>query len=406
MSFKIGIIKEGKNPPDKRVAFTPEQCRVLMETYPDLEIIVEPSAVRCFTDEQYIKQGVKVDAKMNECDVLMGIKEVPVDQLIPNKKYFFFSHTIKKQAHNQKLIAALLEKNITMVDYETLCYKEGGRIIGFGRYAGIVGTYNAMRLYAEKYQQTKIKPAHECYDRKELEEELKKVQLSKNYKIIVTGAGRVGGGCLEILKFMNIRQVSAQDFLTRNFDEPVFTQLHVDDYNLSKDGAPFDRDLFYHDPANFTCDFLKYTLVGDMYIPCHFWDNRSPKILTPEDYRHPKFNVKIIADISCDIAEPIASTLRASTIESPFYGYDKTTGKEVDFMQSDCVAVMAVDNLPCELPRNASEDFGKTLKKEIIPALLSSDSDKIIERATICTNGKLTQKFSYLEDYAYAKVSK
>ena len=402
----IGIIKEGKNPPDRRTPFTPEQCREIMQEHDHIEIIVQSSAIRCYSDDEYRKQGVKVCDSVATCDVLMGIKEVKPVELIGNKTYFFFSHTIKKQPHNQQLLSTLLSKQIRMIDYETLCYKDGGRIIGFGRYAGIVGTYNAMRLYAEKHLGLKIKPAHICDDRFEMENELEQFNLPKNYKIVITGSGRVGNGCMEILKKMNIRQVSAQDFLTLNFDQPVFTQLHVDDYNRTCDNSPFDRDLFYHNPtANYCSDFLKYAFVADMYIACHFWDQRSPKILSANDLQNPNLKLKIIADISCDVAAPIASTLRASTIDLPFYGYDVHSCKETDFMLPQVIAVMAVDNLPCELPKNASQDFGKALIKYVIPSLIDNDKDEILLRATICEKGKLSNRFSYLEDYAATKVN-
>lgn len=397
----IGIIREGKNPPDKRVPFTPQQCREIQKKFP-ITFVVEPSPIRCFTDEQYREAGITVSSELGSCDVLMGVKEVPIEQLIPNKTYMFFSHTIKEQPHNRKLMQALLEKNIVMVDYETLTYSEGGRIIGFGRYAGIVGAYNAMRLYAELYQEDKLKAPQDCYDRHELEEELHKMHLPANYKIVVTGAGRVGGGCLEILHSMGLRQVRPNDFLTKTYNEPVYTQLHVEDYN--KNGHPIDREKYRKDPSGFSSDFMKYAKVASMYIPCHFWDNRAPQILTAEELKDPELKLNLIADISCDVGEPIASTIRASTIAQPFYGYDKETGKEVDVHTPGCVAVMAVDNLPCSLPRNASEDFGRVLMEKILPALVGSDDEKIIERATICKDGKLMPRFANLENYAYAKA--
>lgn len=400
---KIGVIREGKNPPDKRVPFTPDQCKRLIENYKNVSIVVQSSPIRCFTDDQYREAGIQVVDHLNDCDIILGIKEVPVDMLIEGKKYLFFSHTIKEQAHNRKLMHALIDKKITMVDYETLTGPTGGRIIGFGRYAGIVGTYNAFRLYGERSGQFKLKPAHQCYDRKELEEELKKVVLPETYKIVVTGAGRVGSGCLEILNLLGLHQVSYTDFLKRVFTEPVFTQLHVKEYNKTKSGEPFIPDEFYNDPAEFESDFFKYAKVANMYIPCHFWDNRSPQILTKAQLADPELKINIIADISCDIGEPIASTLRPSTIEKPFYGYDKQSGTETDYMDLKSLGVMAVDNLPCELPRDASKDFGKVLIEKVFPSLLNDDPDKIIERATICSDGKLMPGFRHLADYASKK---
>lgn len=404
-NITLGIIKEGKTPPDKRVPFTPEQCAKIQQQFPTIKILVESSDVRCFTDEQYVELGIEVVKDISSCDVLMGVKEVPIAQLIPNKTYFFFSHTIKEQPHNKKLMQALLEKNIRMIDYETLTSPHGGRIIGFGRYAGIVGTYNAFRLYGERSKLFTLKPAHQCYNRQEIEEELKKVVLPETYKIVVTGAGRVGTGCLEILNLLGLHHVSPTDFLKRVYTEPVYTQLHVADYNKTKSGDLFIPDEFYNDPSEFESDFMKYARVANMYIPCHFWDNRSPQILTKEQIQDPSFKIDLIADISCDILEPIASTLRATTIDHPFFGYDKATGNETDIFQKGTIAVMSVDNLPCELPRDASKDFGKVLIDKILPALVDKDPDEILARATICKDGKLTSRFNYLEKYAYGKVS-
>lgn len=395
----IGIIREGKVPPDKRVPLTPQQCVELKKLYPSVEIIVQPSVKRCFPDQEYLDAGIEVAEKMNECDVLMGIKEVPIIELIADKTYFFFSHTIKKQEQNRKLLQKLIAMNITMVDYETLTDTSNNRIIAFGRYAGIVGCYNAFRTYGEKYGVFHLKPAHECFDKQEMEVELKKVILPSDYKILVSGSGRVGGGCLEILNKLGLKQVSPHDFLNENFSNPVFTVLSVSDYNQSIDNSPFDKKLFYAEPKKFKSDFLKWARVSDMYIPCHFWDRRAPRILVKEDYLDPNFRIKIIADISCDVAEPIASTIRSSTIADPFFGYDPRTGEEEDFYAPHTIGVMAVDNLPCELPRDASRDFGNLLIEKIIPLLIGTDPDKIIERATICSKKDLTPKYEYLRDY-------
>lgn len=395
----IGIIREGKVPPDKRVPLTPEQCKQVKSLYPNINIIVQPSVKRCYPDQEYIAAGIEVAEKMNDCDILMGIKEVPVIELIHDKTYFFFSHTIKKQEQNKKLLQKLIAYNITMVDYETITDTKGNRIIAFGRYAGIVGCYNAFRTYGEKYGIFKLKPAHECFDKKEMEKELTKVDLPKDYKIVITGSGRVGGGCLEIMAKLGLQQVEPADFLNKNFESPVFTVLHVGDYNKAKDGSAFDKTTFYKNPALYESDFVKWACVADMYIPCHFWDRRAPQILVKEDYMLPNFKIKIIADISCDVHEPIASTIRSSTIADPFYGYEPSTGEEEDFYAPHTVGVMAVDNLPCELPRDASRDFGAVLIEKIIPLLIGDDPDKIIERATICSNKDLMPKYEYLRDY-------
>ncbi|MFZ5554486.1 MAG: NAD(P)-dependent oxidoreductase [Bacteroidota bacterium] len=397
--FKIGIIREGKVPPDKRVPLTPDQCVEVMQKFPGVQVIVEPSVKRCFSDRDYTSKGIELSYRMEDCDILMGIKEVPVPELTSDKTYFFFSHTIKKQPHNRKLLKRMLELNITMIDYETLTDTKGNRLIAFGRYAGIVGCYNGFRAYGEKFGVFKLKPAHQCLDQCEMEKELEKIKLPSHFKVIVTGRGRVGGGCSEILHKMNMKEVSSKEFLTETFNQPVFAVLNTGDYYHPIAGGEFNRVDFHKDPSKYSSAFLKYACKADMYIPCHFWDKRAPKILKREDYLDKNFRIKVVADVSCDIAEPIASTIRASTIADPFYGYDPLTGLEADFYSPKTIGVMAVDNLPCELPRNASEDFGRVLIDSIFPCLFGNDPDHVIERATICSRGELMSRFSYLADY-------
>ena len=398
--MKIGIVKETKNPPDKRVPLSPEQCKQLTIDFPEIELVVQSSDIRAFSDIEYKNQGINVVDDIADCDVLIGVKEVNKEALLPNKTYFYFSHTIKKQPYNRDLLRLMLDKNIKMVDYETLTYPKKGRILGFGRYAGIVGAYNAFLAYGLKSGTYDLKPANQCHDYKELRQELKKVKLPEGYKIIISGDGRVGKGAEEILhEVEGIFEVSPTDFLTSNRKGLIYTQLSVKDYNKKKDGGKFVVQDFYKHPELFESNFKRFSDIGDMYIPCHYWDARAPFIFSREDAKHPDFNLKIIADISCDIDGPVASTLRPSTIEEPLYGYNPQTESETNFMDTNSIGVMAVDNLPCELPRDASEDFGNELLTKVLPSLIREDSETIIERATICEKGKLTSYFSYLQGY-------
>ncbi|MDB9702277.1 NAD(P)-dependent oxidoreductase [Flavobacteriales bacterium] len=401
--MKIGIVKETKNPPDKRVPLSPENCEELKATFPTIELVVQSSDIRAFKDSEYTDLGIDIVSDVSDCDVLLGVKEVKKDRLLANKTYFFFSHTIKEQPYNRDLLNFMLKKNIKMVDYETLTYPKDGRILGFGRYAGIVGAFNAFLAFGVKSGDYSLKPANECHDYKELKEELKKVKLPNDYKIIISGDGRVGKGAEEVLHTAGIYEVSPTDFLTSTRDEPIYTQLSVKEYNKRKDGAAFTKGDLYTNPELFESDFKRFSDIGNMYIACHYWDADAPFIFSREDAKSPDFKLKIVADISCDIDGPVASTIRPSTIDKPLYGYDPQTESEVDFMTKNAIGVMAVDNLPCELPRDASEDFGNELITKVLPSLINEDSDTIIERATICENGKLTSYFSYLQDYVDGK---
>lgn len=396
--MKFGLIRERKVPADYRVPLVPWQCASLIQEYRNIEIFAETYPERCFSDSEYSEKGVKVMDDLSQCDVIAGVKEIPAEALIPGKTYLFFSHTIKKQPYNRDLLRAILAKNVRLIDYECLRYPDNGRILGFGRYAGIVGAYNTFKAWGERYKLYQLKPAHECFDRIELEHELTKVHLSP-IKILLTGAGRVGAGALEIMEKLRIRKVSLNEYLNQEFKEPVYTQAEYPEYNRHKEGKAFDNREFYVNPENYESDFARFLPVTDMFIAGHYWSSKSPRFFTREDMLSDHFSIKVIGDISCDIDGPIPSTIRASKISDPVYGYDPKTGKETDAYNKDAVTVMAVDNLPCELPRDASEDFGKSLMEDIIPLLLNGDKEGILQNATIAENGSLTANYSYLQDY-------
>ena len=398
--MKVGIIKEGKIPPDERVPFSPAQCRKLLEMYSNLKIAVQPSPIRAFKDEEYEAADIPLQEDLSDCDLLMGVKEVNIEDLIPHKKYMFFSHTYKKQPYNRNLLRAILDKKIQLIDYELLTDKNGVRLVAFGYYAGIVGAYNGLRGWGLRYGLYELKPAHRCFDKKEVEEQLKNVKFEQPIKILITGHGRVAKGAVEILEKTGIKHVSVNDYLTRDFSFPVFTQIHVDHYHKRINDNGFDHEEFYKDPSKYKSDFLRFAHESDMYIACHYWDSRAPMIFTHDEARSPDFRIRMIADISCDINGPIPSTIRPSTIEDPFYGYDPISEKECDFFDKKAIGVMAVDNLPCELPRDASEFFGDALIENVMPAFLDIDPDNIIERASETNlEGELMPAFRYLENY-------
>lgn len=400
----IGIIREGKVPPDKRVPLTPAQCVKLKQLYPNLEIIVQPSPVRAYSDQEYLDAGIKMSEDLTQCDLIIGVKEVNVEDLIPNKKFMFFSHTIKKQPYNRDLLRAIIDKKIQLIDYEVLKDKSNKRIIGFGRYAGIVGCYNGFRTFGLKHGLYELKPANKCKDRKEVEQELKKVKLPSDAKIVLTGFGRVGHGAREILDLLPVTEISPEEFLTGTFNSAVYTHLELEDYYERREGGEFDKQEFYSSPEKYKSNFSRYLSKSDMYIPCHYWSAKADFIFTREDLKAPDVRLSVVADISCDIDGPVACTIRPSKVSDPIYGYNPITEQEDDFMKKGVIAVMAVDNLPCELPLDASEDFGNELIKEVIPNFFRNDNDRIIERGSETTlSGELSEYFAYLEDYLAGK---
>ena len=396
--MKFGIIKERKNPPDRRVVFSPEKLLELKQQFPDVRIKVESSDIRIFSDEAYKNAGLEIAEDVSDCDVLLGVKEVPIDALIPNKKYFFFSHTIKKQPYNRKLIQAVLKKNIELFDHETIIKENGARLIGFGRYAGIVGAYNGFRAYGLKNKSFILPKAEKLDSQQELINELQKIALP-NIKIILTGNGKVAYGAKEMLDGMNIKKVSVDDYLNKTFNEPTYCLVDVLDYNKRKDEAVINNHDFYNHPENYVSDFMRFGTVTDFFIAGHFYGNGAPYLFTREDAKLPEFKIRLVADISCDVDGPVASTLRASTIEEPLYGYNPQTESEVNYKDKNAIVVMAVDNLPCELPKDASEGFGEMFLQHVIPAFYNNDKYGVLERAKMTENGKLTKRFSYLQDF-------
>lgn len=400
--MKFGIIKERKNPPDRRVVFAPDELTKLKQLYPEASVTVESSDIRIFSDMQYKSMGITVADDVSDCDVLFGVKEVPVDALIPNKSYFFFSHTIKKQPYNKKLLQAILEKNINLYDHETIVDEHNRRLIGFGKYAGMVGVYNGIRAFGIKFELFKLPKAETLSGKEAMIMHLKRITLPP-LKFVLTGTGKVGSGALEILKAIKIKEVTIDNYLTKNYTQSVYVQLDALEYNKRIDGQKLDFTDFAEHPEAYTSDFEKFTKVSDIFIAGHFYGNNAPIILTQEMLNAKDCNIRVIADVSCDVNGPIASTLRSSTIAEPLYGYLPSENKEVDVFHPAAIVVMAVDNLPCEIPKDASEGFGEQFLEHVIPAFFNGDKNGILERAKITEKGKLTPRFAYLQDYVDGK---
>lgn len=399
MGISIGLLREEKQPADKRVAFTPAQCVALKQQYPQLTLYIQPSTDRCFADDLYGKVGVIIQEDLSQCDYLFGIKEVPADKLIANKTYLFFSHTIKKQAHNKPLMQSLIKQSIKLIDYETLRWKNGDRILGFGRFAGIVGAYNGLLTWGKKHKTFELTPAYKCHDYGELQSELKQLALGP-IKIILTGNGRVSLGALELLKAAKIKQVTPADILTKLYSEPVFAVLLTENLYERIDGKAYDRSDFHHDPSRYRCVFRHYLPHCDLLINGIYWEEKMDRLFSEADTRNSPFKIKVIADISCDVQGSVPITLKDTKIYDPVFGYDPISMGICEPYSANSIDIMAVANLPTELPKDASEGFGAMLIEYVLPELFKTESP-IIDQATICKAGKLTENYEYLADYAY-----
>ena len=399
--IRIGLIREGKIPADNRVALTPAQCKWIQKTAPDVRIVVQSSPDRCFSNREYQSAGLEVTEDLSTCDIILGIKEVPVKDLIANKTYLFFSHTRKKQPHNQQLLQQILKNNIRLIDYECLVHEDGQRIIGFGFFAGVVGAHNGMMAYGQRTGLFQLQRVYKQRSFRELIHHYFGLRLP-NVKIAVTGSGRVAHGILEIKNLMGIHDVDPGDYLERRFSYPVYTQLKGPElYQHKKDGS-YSREDFHLQPEEYACKFLPYASQTDILLNGVYWDKNVPRLFEKPDTASENFIIQTIADITDDADGSVPINLGDQTIEDPVYGVDKTTHQKTAPYLKESIDIMAVGNLPNELPRDASRYFGEQLIKYVLEDIVKGGSE-IIDRATMVQDGKLTAEFAYLEDYAREK---
>lgn len=394
----IGLIREGKIPADNRVALTPAQCKWIHKNSDAVKIIAQSSSTRCFTDREYLSAGIEVTEDMSGCDILLGIKEVPIDQLIDGKTYLFFSHTKKKQPRNQKMLQSILEKKITLIDYECLEHDDGHRIIGFGFFAGVVGAHNGMMAYGNRTGLYKLDRVYKQRSFRELIHTYFGLRLP-NVKIAVTGSGRVAHGILEIMNLLGVNEVEPDEYLKRRFSYPVYAQLKGAELYVNKVTRIYNREDFHEHPENYECKFLPYTEQTDILMNGVYWDKNVPRLFEKSDATEDSFIIQTIADITDDINGSIPINIGDQTIENPVYGVDKKSLEKTDPYLPASIDIMAVGNLPNELPRDASRYFGEQLIKYVLEDLVGNGSE-IIKRATIVKNGELTPPFEYLRDYA------
>ena len=394
----IGLIKEGKFPADNRVALTPAQCRWLIKNIPDCRLVVQPSTVRCFSDAEYAHAGVELSDNMQECDLLFGIKEAPVDDLIADKTYLFFSHTRKQQPHNRPLMQAMVQRNITLIDYECLEHNDGQRIIGFGFFAGVVGAHNGIMAYGKRTQTFNLGRVYQSKDYRELIHTYFGLKLPK-IKIAITGSGRVAHGILEVMNLMDVQDVYPDEFVSREFAYPVYVHLKGSDLYRHKQFKNYNRIHFHQHPEAYDCLFEPYTSHADILMNGVYWDKNIPRLFEWETLQNKRFRIQTIADITDDVGGSVPCNLGDGTIADPVYGVDKISREKTASYLDTSVDVMAVGNLPNELPRDASRYFGEQLIKYVLNDIVKGGSD-LINRATILQKGKLTPSYTYLAEYA------
>jgi saccharopine dehydrogenase (NAD+, L-lysine forming) len=396
--LRIAVIREGKIPQDTRTPLAPRYAVELMGMYSHLKIMVESSPIRCYTDEEYLKYGVSVTDQVKDCELFIGVKEAPSHLLVDGKTYMFFSHTIKKQSHNKHLLQEVLKKKIRLIDYELLVDEKGVRIIGFGHFAGLVGAHYALKMWGKRTQLYNIKPAVLCKDLKDTVGQYAGLNFG-DARIVITGKGRVGKGAAEIMQLAGITYVSPKEFIDKKHSKAVYTQIDADEIHVNKSGKPFDFQHFFAHPDEYKSNFYRFAQKANVLINCIYWDSRSPRLFEEEDVKKWDFNLRTISDISCDIYGSVPITHRASAISDPIFGYNMQTGEETLPYQCETIDMMTVDNLPNELPRDASKVFSDVMIKTILPKYIQNPNDDVFIRACIAENGKLMPKYSYLQEW-------
>jgi len=396
--IKIGLLREGKNPPDSRVALTPAQCKWLQKNFQQVQIVAQPSPTRCFADKEYLAAGVAVQEDLSGCEYIFGIKEVSIEQLIEQKTYLFFSHTKKLQPYNQDLFRAVLQKRIRLIDYECLEHEDGQRIIGFGFFAGVVGAHNGIMAYGKRTGTFTLNRVYKQRSFRELIHTYFGLKLPP-IKIAVTGSGRVAHGILEVMNLIGIHEVEPSDYLKRDYTYPVYTHLKGADLFQHKENGGYDREEFHAHHDRYKTRFKPYTYVTDILMNGIYWEQGMQRLFESEDVRDPKFRIVTIADITDDAHGSVPINLGDQSIEDPLYGVDRTTLAKTAPYLPGSIDVMAVGNLPNELPRDASRYFGEQLIKYILEDLFKGGSS-LIEKATLTNNGALSPTYEYMRSPA------
>ena len=397
--IRIGLIREEKIPHDNRVALIPSQCKWLQKNFPDdIRILVQSSPHRCFPDKEYRLAGIEVKDDIGEADLLFGIKEVPVESQLPDKTYLFFSHTKKQQPYNQAMFRSLIDKNISLIDYECLEHEDGQRILGFGFFAGVVGAHNGMMAYGARSGAYRLERVYIQHSFRQLIHTYFGLRLPR-IKVAITGSGRVAHGLLEVMNLLGVIEVEPDEFLEKTFHYPVFVQLKGADLYTHKITGTYNRIDFHAHPGDYISKFHPYTLAADILMNGIYWEKEMPRLFEWEHLAEKDFRIQTIADITDDKNGSIPCNLGDHPMENPVYGVDRINHEKTAPYLKTSVDVMAVGNLPNELPRDASRYFGEQLIKFVLEDLIKGNS-QMIERATMLRKGKLTSPYEYLKDYA------
>ncbi len=416
--LKTIIRKEHKNQWEKRAPLTPEAVEALIGN--GLKLELEPCDIRIFSDDEYKEAGVTYPAQPDNAEFVLGIKEPPVDSIKHKQVHLAFSHTIKGQDYNMPLLQKFLDEEATLLDYEPIVDPATGqRTIAFGRYAGIAGAVDSFHILGQKLAQknlktplTSLKMTYNYGTVEQLKEHLAEYDLQQGEPIraLVVGTGKVGKGSIEVCEWLGLPRVSAEDFLAGNLPErSFFAVLSSRHINKHKDGQAFDMNDFVEQGIDaYESSFDQVLGQFNILLQTPYWEEKYPKHLDKARMVANKDKLPlVIGDISCDIDGSLECTTKASDIDTPAFTYNIDNDESVDGISWDGITVMSIDNLPCELPIDASNDFSAALKTyapQIMAMDLSKSFDECglpddLKEAVITYKGELTPKYQYLKEF-------
>jgi len=370
----------------------------LLSRKPNLAVWVQPCPHRCFSDAEYAQAGAVITEDVAGADYLLGIKERLAETLLPGKHYIFFSHTIKGQLNNRELLQQVLAQGCRLSDYEAITDENGSRTVAFGYFAGMVGALHALRMVGLRTGRFSGKAPKDYESLDQATHDLAKVNL-QGLRFVLTGHGRVAMGAAQVLVAVGFTKVQPAVFSGETASGPVFTQLGSADLYALKDGSAWKNSShFYSHPTLYNSTFAPFLAQADGLITGAYWGQGYPKLFSMQELARPQTRLRYIADISCDILGGVPCTHRASTIEAPYFDIDPNTGAEQPAFSGDSlVSMMTIDNLPSEMPTEATRHFGRQLMDIFIDDLLADGP--IAQRAIVADNGRLTHAFAYLQEY-------
>lgn len=435
MNKIIGIRHEDKYVMERRVAIPPAEAAQLIEE--GLEIYVEQSPKRIFTDQEYANAGAHITHDLSKCPVIFGVKEMPPDFFEMNKTYIFFSHVIKGQSYNMPMLRQMMEKKCTLIDYEKIADDSGRRLIFFGRFAGLAGMINSLWSFGQRMQVlgtetpfTGIRQSHHYNSLADAEmavrqagEIIRKEGLPASltpFTIGFTGYGNVSKGAQHIADLLPTVEITPDDLInlkeSGKYNRKTIYKVVFKEEDISTPvdtSVHFHLEEYYNHPEKFKNQFEKYAPHLTVLMNCMYWDDRYPRLLTKSYiktlYQKGEMKLKVIGDVTCDPDGSIEFTHKGTEIEDPVFVYNPQTGIPAMGFRGDGILVMAVDILPSELPRESSESFGRALLK-FVPAIAAADYSvdfrhldlpAEIKRAVILHRGKLTPEYAYISQYLH-----